>query len=465
MSRLQKLLFVACGVFSGLAGAAEPFFDDPLRTEEALHLRGASLLASRVAERPCADVLPGRPLTAADVVDLALCRQPQTREAWAAARAQAAQLGVARAAWLPTLDARLATSRNTIDGRSSKQQNANLSLSWFLFDGGESSANEDNAAALLDMALANRDSIAQAVFLAALQAYYNAQATQAAVVAAQQNERSAQESLAAAELRYQVGTATPADRLQAQTAASQARLARQRAEGEARNAQGVLANALGFPAATGFTLVAAEPLGEVAAFQRDVDSLIRAALEQRPDLKAAAAQLRAVEASIEAVRAQGRPSVSLNAGPNWQRIEDDRSRGNSVGLVLNVPIFTGFENSYRIRAAQAQREVRLAQNERLQNQVTLDVWQAYQRLQTAAEAVQTTRDLLASAEQSERVALGRYKAGVGTVLDVLNAQSALAAARMQRIQSELDWYVYRAVLAQAMGALDDSLLAAAPERP
>ena len=97
--------------------------------------------------------------------------------------------------------------------------------------------------------------------------------------------------------------------------------------------------------------------------------------------------------------------------------------------------------------------------------MTLDVWQAYQRLQTAAEAVQTTRDLLASAEQSERVALGRYKAGVGTVLDVLNAQSALAAARMQRIQSELDWYVYRAVLAQAMGALDDSLLAAAPERP
>ena len=79
--------------------------------------------------------------------------------------------------------------------------------------------------------------------------------------------------------------------------------------------------------------------------------------------------------------------------------------------------------------------------------------------------MQTTRDLLASAEQSERVALGRYKAGVGTVLDVLNAQSALAAARMQRIQSELDWYVYRAVLAQAMGALDDSLFAAAPERP
>ena len=62
--------------------------------------------------------------------------------------------------------------------------------------------------------------------------------------------------------------------------------------------------------------------------------------------------------------------------------------------------------------------------------------------------------MLASAEQSERVALGRYKAGVGTILDVLNAQSALAAARLQRIQAQLDWQVYRATLAQAIGALD-----------
>lgn len=60
--------------------------------------------------------------------------------------------------------------------------------------------------------------------------------------------------------------------------------------------------------------------------------------------------------------------------------------------------------------------------------------------------MRTTADLLASAEQSERVALGRYKAGVGNILDVLNAQSALASARLQRIQSLLDWHVSRATL-------------------
>ena len=69
--------------------------------------------------------------------------------------------------------------------------------------------------------------------------------------------------------------------------------------------------------------------------------------------------------------------------------------------------------------------------------------------------------------QSERVALGRYKAGVGTILDLLNAQSALASARLQRIQAMLDWNVSRAALAKAVGTLDSSLLNpdAAPRSP
>ena len=83
---------------------------------------------------------------------------------------------------------------------------------------------------------------------------------------------------------------------------------------------------------------------------------------------------------------------------------------------------------------------------------------SYQNLITATQSLRSTADLLDSAEQSERVALGRYKAGVGNMLDVLNAQSALASARRQRIQSAFDWNINRAALAQAMGSLDASLL-------
>lgn len=126
-----------------------------------------------------------------------------------------------------------------------------------------------------------------------------------------------------------------------------------------------------------------------------------------------------------------------------------------------MPIFSGFSTTYRVRAAEAQVEVKGAQRDRLARQVALDVWRSRQGLTTASQSLKTTAALVASAEQSEKVALGRYKAGLGSILDVLNAQSALAAARQQRIQATLDWQVSRAALAQAVGSLDYSLLQSA----
>ena len=123
-----------------------------------------------------------------------------------------------------------------------------------------------------------------------------------------------------------------------------------------------------------------------------------------------------------------------------------------------MPIFSGFSPTYRARAAEAQTDVRNAQLEKLRLQVALDVWTAYQHLTTATQSLSTGGDLQSSAEQSERVALGRYKAGVGSILDVLNAQSALASARQQRIQSNFDWNISRATLAHAIGNLDADLL-------
>ncbi|HNH25045.1 MAG TPA: TolC family protein, partial [Accumulibacter sp.] len=137
---------------------------------------------------------------------------------------------------------------------------------------------------------------------------------------------------------------------------------------------------------------------------------------------------------------------------------DLSSHGNSIGLTFNIPLFTGFGQTYNVRAAQARREVQAARRDGVHLQVAFEVWQAYQNLSTASQTLRSSADLLQSAEQSERVALGRYKAGVGTILDVLNAQSALANGRLQRIQAMLDWQVSRATLAKAVGTLDARLL-------
>jgi TolC family type I secretion outer membrane protein len=426
-------------------------------------LKVSPRLSARVGEAPCATALPATSLTALDAVDLALCNHPQTREVWASARVQAALVGVARAGWLPNLDASASATRFQYDEGSFNRRSAALTLSWLLIDFGQRSANVENAQQLLAAAAATQDATVQSLFLAALQGYYSAQAAQAAVISVTEAERAAREAYQAADTRYSVGVATPADRLQAQTALSQATLNRIRAEGDARNALGTLANALGFEAQQKIILAELPGLPAELAFQKEVDAMIAEAQGRRPDLRAAEAQLKAAEASVDIARAQGRPTVTLAAGPSWQNSAGVVTQGGSLGLTLNVPIFSGFDTTYRIRSAAAQADVRAAQRDRIKNQIALDVWRAYQSLTTATQSLTMTADLVASAEQSERVALGRYKAGVGTVLDLLNAQSALASARLQRIQAQLDWNVYRATLAQSMGALDYTLLQPAAE--
>jgi TolC family type I secretion outer membrane protein len=436
---------------SGVAGAFER--SDPLKVMPATAQRG-----------PCSAEPAAGELTLAQVVAEALCRNPQTRLSAAAIAAQAAQTGVAKSAYLPTLDADLGYGRNftgdddfgSVSNRDDyNQASAGISLSYLVYDFGAREATLQQSRALLDAALSSHDRNIQTVTFNAVQSYYQTRAVDAALLAAQEAEKTSAASLDAARTRKDVGVATPADVLQAQTAHSQAVLTRIQAEGNRRVAQGQLANAMGLRADQPIRLSSAPPSGPEAVFEGNVSALMEQAMKQRPDLAATAAQQRAAESNVDAVRASGRPRVSLNATADTADTTGrDRDDGGRIGLNLTIPLFTGFNTTYRTKVAQAGVESAAAQHEQLRLQTTLDVWSAYQQLQTATQAVRSSEDLLASALQAQEVAFGRYQAGVGSVLDLLNAQSALAAARQQRVQAAFDLDVARVALALALGGLE-----------
>ncbi len=437
---------------SGNSLAAET--SDPFATDARLPLKPSLRLGGAIGD-PCESVNSEKALGLLEVVNLALCNNPQTREVWASSKAQAAQLGVSQASYLPSASMSASGSRSSL---GTNQRAIGLTLSYLLYDFGARAAGLENARQLLAAASATQDGTVQSLFLAAVQAFYRTRAAAAALDAALESERAAQHSFAAAEARYLAGAATPADKLQARTAWSQAILARITAEGNMKKAQGTLANVVGLDANRTVALEAGESKIGDENFEHDVALLIDQAKRLRPDIQAAEAQLKAAEASAEAARAAGKPSISLSASSNQTSTGGISSHGSSLGVSVSVPIFSGYAPTYRVRAAEAQVEAKQAQAERIRSQVALDVWTAYQNLVTSTQALRTSADLLNSAEQSERMASGRYKAGVGNMLDVLNAQSALASARQQRIQSALDWNISRATLAQSMGNLDANLL-------
>lgn len=405
-----------------------------------------------------------KPLVLADVVDLALCNNPQTRALWASARAQAATVGVNMAAYLPTLSAQASASRNrtttltlTNPTYSSRTESVGLSATYLLYDFGGRSANLENAKQLLIAANATRDATLQANFLAAVQAYYALLSARASVLSTQAAEASAREALSAAQARYQAGVATPSDKLQAQTALSQATLNLITAQGNERTAQGALANVMGFDASQPFELAPFPDATPDPAVEQDIGQLIVEARQKRPDLAAADAQIKAAEAQLDATRATGMPSLNLSAGTTENRTTGvPGTNSGSVGVTLSVPLFTGFRNTYQNRVAEQQLEGKVASRDLLANQVALDVWKAYQSLLTNSQALRTADDLVASAIASEEMTLGRYKAGVSglSILDVLNAQSALASARQQRVTALYNFLASRMALAQAIGVLD-----------
>jgi len=457
--------FLACSLAASHA-LAQLAKTDPFGTEQLVS-------PARGQVHPCASRLPADAVSLMNAVDMALCNNPQTRQAWANVRAQAAQTGVAKSAYLPSINATLSADRNWSDtGRTPSRvvtsspfndRNANLAVSYLLYDFGARNAELENARQLLAAAAATQDNTIQAVLLSVVQAFYQVQAGIAAVNAAQLSERSSLKNVDAANARYKAGVATPADRLQAQTSYSQAVLVRVQAEGTLKNAQGTLANAMGLDAYTSLMLTAAPETTPPENLMQDIAALVEDARQRRPDLAAAQAQWMAAHASVEAARAAGRPSLSLAASTGVANESGfPNSHATTIGVRLDIPLFSGFATTYRIRAAQAQADATAEQFERLRLQVALDVWQSYQNLVTAMQSIRTTADLLASAEQSQRVAFGRYRSGVGTITDLLSAESTLAAARQQRVQSLFNWNVARATLAQAMGRLDYSLLETMP---
>ena len=400
-------------------------------------------------------------LTLTDVVDLALRNNPATRFSWSQARAAANLLGSARGEYFPTVDGSADFSRIKSPSTNARaagirsEYGPSVSLNYLLLDFGGRAGSVERARQNVFAANFSHNATIQNTVLEAQVAYFTYMATNALVAAEKSAVEQAQTSLNAAQGRNRVGLATIADVLQARTALSQEQLNLLATQGGLQAARGGLAASLGLPANLPFDL---EPLTgpvEVRVMADSVDSIINAALQNRPDLAAARAQAEAAYSQVRIARSNIFPSLNLsgNGARTYTSPSTFAGPSYSVTLGLQIPIFNGFSRQYDLAAAQAQAEAVAAAAEQVRQNVVTQVFLSYYALQTAQRRAVTADDLLASAQQSVDVAAGRYREGVGDILDLLAAQTALANARAQRVQSRWQWYTSLAQLAHDAGVL------------
>ncbi len=401
-------------------------------------------------------------LTLVDAVDMALANSPLTRLTWAQARAAAAAYGSANGRFFPTITgdiiggparaisanpARLPADRRTLV--------TSVSLQYLLFDFGARSGTSRAAREALFAADFSHNANLQGVMLQTQQAFFGYQSASGVLAAALANIATAQRNLEAADRRHEVGLATIADVLQARTALAQAELAAQGADGALQTTRANLALAMGIEPNRPFTIRADSAEHPIRDLAESVDTLIAHAERDRPDLAAARALVRQGEAQVSVARSALLPALTLGttAGRNVANVATLEGRTYALTLGVQIPIFSGNARQYDVVAARENAAAAASRAELARLESAAQVYASYHTLRTAAQRVSTSQSLLGTATQSEQVARGRYAEGVGSILDVLLAQTALADARAQAVTARWTWFSALAQLARDAGAL------------
>jgi len=429
------------------------------------------------------DTLPGQPREAvaqvdavrftslAELTEHALRERPESRTAWFGIQAEAARLDAAAAANWPTLTGQLSfiQSRSLSSFGTSAptlhRYGPSLSLAYVLYDFGARAASIDAQRYQVVASLLNSNRVLQDVIAEVEAAYFALLGVKAQVDALTQLEKSLRASLDAAEVRLQGGLVSRADQLRARAALAEAQLARQAAERDQAKAEAALKLATSIEQMTSLVLDWKTTLPTELDAMNLLAELLAEAQRQRPDLQALQAAADSARAEAERARAARWPSLSLAAnGGRSFFLEDDRMPSNSysVGVTLSVPLFDGGRLAAEARAAERDAERLRAGIETQRSQVARAVTDAYHDVRHAQAQREGVAVQFDSASESALAAEARYSAGVGSLLELLTAQAALARARQSASQADSEWLAAFSRLNHALGRLPDAPPASQP---
>jgi outer membrane protein len=406
------------------------------------------------------------------LIDLALSRNPDTRQAWETARAAAAGWGISRAPFYPTVrvDSQNGYERiidqvpkhwGTLKNWSSSDL---LTVNYDLADFGRRDAAARSAREQLLAANLHFNRKIQEVVFAVEKSFYLLDAARANVAAAQAIVRLAATDRRAVEKRRAAGLATKPDVLLALQREARSRYELENAALGVSDAQADLAVALG---------VRVDELPEIegsggqavpATLSGAVNGLIDLAMRERPDLAARVAALRSRDSAVELAHASMFPTVELSGYYGSHAFNYRLSNPPTPQFTAMAPeyaasvavrwdAFAGFEHMNSIEQAEANREASRAEVYRYQLDVASQVWRAYYAFTTALRKYQYAQALRSASQSAYDSNFGSFNHGLATIIDLLSAERDLADAKYTMVASRADLLISAAAVAYATGAI------------
>jgi outer membrane protein len=186
------------------------------------------------------------------------------------------------------------------------------------------------------------------------------------------------------------------------------------------------------------------------------------ALSHRPDVRALEAAVRAGQRRLDAARGEHGPSLGLEGNVGWRYSADPTVHPSGtddvedvayVGLGLKMPLFQGGGISARVRRAKAEWLVLKQRLRQLKLRVRVDVRSAAFSITAARERVQATQTAVDQAVESLRIEQNQYRAGRGSITNVLDAQAALLGVETHHIAALSDYNTAIAQWHLALGSV------------
>ncbi|HEY2809794.1 MAG TPA: TolC family protein [Rhabdochlamydiaceae bacterium] len=427
------------------------------------------------------------PYSLAELIDIALSLNPQTKLSWAQARQAAAQFGQSQSDYFPTFTGNFVYTRFrqpiflqqitptdlSFSGTPTSSTNVvvqdiyysfwqpQLAVSYLLFDFGTRRATSEAARQALYSADWTHNNTIMMLLQTVMNDYYNYLYQSQLLIADEANVQTARVTLDAAKTGLDNGVRDISDYLQAKTQLLQNQTTWAAQQQNVETSYAVLLYDMGLPANMSLKTQKMPSTLPDSDFLPDVETLIAIAMQNRPDLLAAEANLHEQEANLTVAKTQFLPKLNynFNIAKNYysQNLHDKYNFMSSFSV--SMPLFSGFYYRNAIKMAQAVKKEAEEQLKETELNVIKQITTYHYSVKVAFETVGFATAYLQAAQEEYTVSLSKYKQGTNTIVDVVNAQSSLADARARQINALQQWYTSLANLAYSTGILSPSQLA------
>ena len=292
----------------------------------------------------------------------------------------------------------------------------------------------------------------QTAKLTAISDYYTLIMYRNLVDVAQQSVRDYDGHVTNVQAQYNVGLVASSDVLASRTNLADAQTTLITRQNSADVAETDLNIVIGYPVST--SIETADKEMRYLPYNVTLEQAKAYALLHRATLVKSAMDVKSAEESVKQAKAGYLPTVSLTAGKNYA--SDDNYRGTSnngwsVGANASLDIWDGGSTRNTIKVREAQLESAKEANLAAVDGVLHDVESAYLNLRAAEQTISSTKVAVEEGQESFRIASLRYRAGVGSNLDVLDAETSLTTARNNYVQALYNYNIYVATLERAVG--------------